>query len=177
MGRLKGLQEFASGHASQFSGAWFGAFALLLVAPVAAMILLISALEAFQGEPLGAYLWMLFASVVLPLAPAFGMGALVGPQILRLPRRNRVRAAGWGAAAALGALVIWFLLLEGLSRLPLGGTQTASSGGDLPGAALVVGYLVFVPLIVVLPLLVGAVAGMLLLEFAARSQRASAPLS
>ena len=172
MGLLERAQEFASEHASWFSGAWFGASALLLVSPSGAMTLMISALEALVGEPVGAYLWIFFASAVLPLAPAFGMGALAGPRILRLPHGSRARAAGWGAAAALGALVIWFLLLEGLSRCLPGSAQTAG-GGDVPGAAMVVGYLIFIPLIVTLPLLAGAAAGVLLQAFGARSRRKS----
>ena len=170
MGLLERAQEFASEHASWFSGAWFGASALLLVSPLAAMTLLISALHGLGGEPIGAYLWVLFASMLLPLAPAFGMGALVGPRILRLPPGSYARAAGWGAAAALGALAIWFLLLEGLSRCLPGSSQTAG-GGDVPGAAMVVGYLIFIPLIVTLPLLVGAAAGVLLQAFGARDRR------
>ena len=171
MGTLERTQGFAVKHASWFGGGWFGASTLLLVSPSGAMTLMISALEALVGEPIGAYLWIFFASAVLPLAPAFGMGALVGPRILGLPHGSRARAAGWGAVAALGALVIWFLLLEGLSWLVYGTAQTAGSGGDVPGAALVVGYLVFVPLIVTLPLLVGGTAGVLLQAFGAKGRQ------
>jgi hypothetical protein len=172
MGMLKRAQGFASKHASWFSGAWFSACALLLVSPLAAMTLMAMVLEAVGGGPLGGYLWMLLASALLPLAPAFVMGALAGPRILRLPDRSRARAAGWGAAAALGALVIWFLLLEGLSRLVSGGVQTSSGSSDVPGAAVVVGYVVFIPLIVTLPVLAGAVAGVLLQALGARSKQA-----
>lgn len=171
MGIRKGVQGFASEHESWFAGAWFGACALLLVSPIAAMTLLMSVVEALAGEPLGGYLWLVFASTVLPLGPAFGMGALVGPRILRLPPGSYARAAGWGAAAALGALAIWFLLLQGLSRLPFGSAQAVGGGGDVPGAALVVGYLVFLPMMVALPLLVGAVAGVLLRVFGARGRQ------
>ena len=168
---LKEAQKLAREHVSWFSGAWFASAALLLVSPLGAMTILALALDVLGGEPIGAYLWMIFASVGLPLIPAFGMGALVGPRILRLPSGTRVRAAAWGGGAALGALLIWFLLLEGLSRGLAGSAQTAGGSGDVPGAALVVGYMIFVPLIVTLPLLVGAAAGVLLQAFGARSRQ------
>ena len=170
MAVLKEAQKLAREHASWFSGAWFAFSAVLLVSPLGAMTLLLLALEAMGGEPVGAYMWMIFASVGLPPVPAFAMGALVGPRILRLPSGTRIRAAAWGGGAALGALLLWFLLLEGIPRLFAGGTRT-TGGGDVPGAALVVGYLVFIPLIVVLPLFAGAVAGVLLQEFAARGRQ------
>ena len=168
----KEAHRLAHEHATWFSGAWFASASLLLVSPLGAITLLALALQALGGEPVGAYLWMIFASVGIPLIPAFGLGALVGPRILRLPSGTRVRAAAWGSGAALGALLIWFLLLEGIPRLFAGGAQTGGGGGDVPGAALVVGYMIFIPLIVALPLLVGAVAGVLLQAFGARGRQA-----
>lgn len=162
---LARIDSFAQSHPSLFSGVWFAASALLLALPLGAMILLMLGLEVLGGRPVGAYVWMMFASVGLPLVPAFGMGALAGPQILRLPSGKRGHAAGWGAAAGLGALLLWLLLLEGLPRLFVGRMQTTAGGGDVPGAAVVVGYLVVLPLIVVLSLLVGAIAGVLLYYF------------
>ncbi len=170
---LDRIRAFAHRHPSLFSGAWFAASVLLLASPVGAMILLLLGLEVLAGRPAGAYLAMAFASVGLPPIPAFAMGALVGPRILRLPPSKHVHAAGWGAAAALGALVLWALLLEGLPRLFVGGAP-ASGGGDVPGAAAVVGYLVVLPLIVVLSLLVGAAAGVLLQVTVTRHAASSA---
>ena len=159
------INSFAQSHPMLFSGAWFAVSALLLASPLGAMILLMLGLEVLGDRPVGAYIWMMFASVGLPLIPAFGMGALAGPQILRLPYGKRGHAAGWGAAAGLGALLLWLLLLEGLPRLSVGRIQTTGGGGDVPGAAVVVGYLVVLPLIVVLSLLLGATAGVLLHYF------------
>jgi hypothetical protein len=167
---LASVRSFAQRHPSWFSGGWFAVSALLLVSPLGTMILVFLGLEALAGRQAGGYVWMIFASVGLPLLPSFAMGALFGPRILRLPPGKRFLAAGWGAAAALGALVLWFLLLEGIPRLVVGRVQATGGGGDVPGAALVVGYLVFVPLIVALPLLAGATAGVLLREFAGHSK-------
>ena len=75
---------------------------------------------------------------VLPLLPAFTMGALVGPRILRLPPGKRGSAAGWGAAIALGALLLWTFLLEVVPRLFVDKMSTTGGGGDVPGAAVAV---------------------------------------
>jgi hypothetical protein len=166
---LERIAAFASRHPSFFSGAWFAVFALLLTSPLGAMTLLLLGLEALGGRPVGAYVAMMFASVWLPLLPTFGAGALAGPQILRLPPGQRGRAAGCGAAVALGALLFWVLLLEAIPPLSFWGMPTTGGGGDVPGAAEVVGYLVVLPLMVLLALLVGAAAGLLLQVFAARS--------
>ena len=172
---LSGVSRFAQEHPVLFSGVWFALSALLLVLPLAAMILLMLALEALGGRPVGAYLSMFFASVVLPLVPSFGMGALAGPRIVRLPANSRGRAAGWGAAAALGALVLWALLLEGIPRL-LGSGMQSTGGGDVPGAAVVVGYMVVLPLIVGVFLLVGTASGVLLHALVARGQASGMPV-
>ena len=171
MTTLSRLGSLAQDHPLLLSGAWFGLAALLLVLPVGAMLLLFMGLEVLGGRPVGAYVAMIFISVSLPPVPAFGIGALVGPRILRLPTGSHVRAAGWGAAAALGALLLWALLLEGIPRVLTFEVQT-SVGGDVPGAAAVVGYVVVLPLIVVASLLEGAMAGVLLHLLAARGQAA-----
>ena len=169
--KLAEVRPWAQNHPALFSGAWFAAAALLLAWPWAAMILLFLGLEMLAGRPVGVYAVMTIASIGLPPILAFGTGALAGPRILRLPSPSRKRghAAAWGAGAALGALLLGLLLLEGIPRLFGGRMQTAGSGGDVPGAALVVGYVVVLPLVVLLPLLVGAIAGVLLQYFAART--------
>jgi hypothetical protein len=169
MTMLAKMRSFAQSHPALFSGVWFAAAALLLALPLAAMILLFLGLEMLAGHPVGVYAAVMIASIGLPLIPSFGTGALAGPQILRLPARKRGHAAVWGAVAALGALLLGLLLLEGIPRLFGERMQAAGSGGDVPGAAVVVGYVVVLPLIVILPLLVGAIAGVLLHYFAART--------
>ena len=166
---LSRLGSLAQDHPLLFSGAWFGLVALLLVLPLGAMLLLFMGLEVLGGRPVGAYAAMIFISVGLPPVPALGMSALVGPRILRLPSDSHGRAAGWGAAAALGALLLWALLLEGIPRVLRLEMQTIG-GGDVPGAAAVVGYVVVLPLMVGLSLLVGAAAGALLHALAALGQ-------
>jgi hypothetical protein len=133
------------------------------------MVLLYFALEILAGRSGSAYLTLTVAAAALPLLSAFGMGALIGPRILRLPPDSRSRAAAWGAVTALGALLLWVLLLEAMPCLSLGG-QTTGGGGDVPGAAVVVGYLVVLPLIVGLSLLWGGIAGVLLHIFGVRGR-------
>ena len=170
-----GLGSLAQDHPLLFSGAWFALSALLLALPLGAMILLFMGLEVLSGRPVGAYVTMIFVSVGLPPVPAFGIGALVGPRILRLPSGSHGRAAGWGAVAALGALLLWVLLLEGIPRVLTFEMQTNGSS-DVPGAAAVVGYVVVLPLVVGAALLVGATAGVLLNLLAVRWQTASTQL-
>jgi hypothetical protein len=170
---LARARAFASTHPALFSGAWFAALALLMACPLGAMTLLLLALEVAEARPAGAYILLILASAVLPPVLAFATGALGGPRILRLPPGKPFQAAGWGAAAALGALALWALLLELLPRLPAGGEGAATGGGDVPGAAVAVGYLVVLPLIVVVCLVLGAVAGVLLHAFAGRTEAAA----
>ena len=162
------LIAYSQRHPRLFSGAWFAICALLLVLPLGGMILLFVGLEILTGRSADSYMGLMLASVGLPLIPAFGMGALIGPRILRLQSNKRISAAFWGAVVAFISLLLWSLLLEGFSCLFGEKTQT-TGGGDVPGAAVVVGYLVVLPLVVLISLLVGALAGVLLHEFAVRS--------
>jgi hypothetical protein len=157
-----GLKRLAQRHPALFSGAWFAAAALLLASPLGAMTLLLLGVELWAGRPVGGYARMMWSSIAMPLIPAFGMGALVGPRILRLPPGRYAPAAGWGAAAGLGSLLLWVGLLEVVSWLLAGRVPAAGDGGDVPGAAVVVGYVVVLPLIVMGCALVGAAAGVLL---------------
>lgn len=166
---LARVHSCARHHPKLFSGAWFAGAALLLAAPLGAMILSFLALEMLGERPVGAYVGMLLVSTALPLVSAFAMGALIGPRILRLPSNRRGRAAGWGAVTALGALLLWVLLLEAMPRLSVGG-QATGGGGDVPGAAVVVGYVVVLPLILGSSLFAGAAAGVLLHLFVARGE-------
>ena len=165
---LAGVYSCASDHPNLFSGAWFAGAALLLASPLGAMVLFFMALEVLGDRPVGAYVGMLLVSTALPLVSAFATGALFGPRILRLPSNRRSRAAGWGAVTALGALLLWVLLLEAMPRLSVGG-QATGGGGDVPGAAAVVGYVVVLPMILGSSLLAGAAAGVLLHLFVARA--------
>lgn len=156
------MRSLAQRHPALFSGAWFTGSALLLFSPLGAMVLLYVALELLAGRPMTVSMGLFLASAALPLISTFGTGALVGPPILRLRPDRRIRAAAWGALAALGALLLWMLLLELLPGLSVSGTQAAAGGGDVPGAAVAVGYLVLLPLIVGVSLLAGGTAGLLL---------------
>jgi len=131
-------------------------------------MLLFVGFEILTGRSVDSYIGLMLASVGLPLIPAFGMGALVGPRILRSQSKKRISAALWGAVAAFGSLLLWSLLLEGLSFL-FGEKMQTTGSGDVPGAAVVVGYLGVLPLVVLFSLLVGALAGVFLHEFFMRS--------
>ena len=131
-------------------------------------MLLFVGLEILTGCSVDIYIWLMLASVGLPVIPAFGMGALIGPWILQSQSKKRISAALWGAVVAFGSLLLWSLLLEGFSRL-FGEKTQATGGGDVPGAAVVVGYLVVLPLVVLFSLLVGALTGVLINEFPMRS--------
>ncbi len=145
-----------------FSGIWFGGSAAILVAPIAAMALLMMAVETTTGRPNCSYLAFLCATVLLPPLLAFLVGSVTGPILLKLSH-------GW--AAVLGSLtgfttfILWVIILELVPRilfLLTSGNSRSGAGGDVPGAAEVVAYLVILPGMVVLSLLFGATAGVLL---------------
>lgn len=153
-------------HPAWLPGAWFALSTLALVLPAGAMVLLLLIINWVSGVPVRSFLELLFSVTVLPPGMAFGMGLLTGPRILRLAPRQRGRAATWGTATGLGALLLW-LLVQSLPLLIFGSREPATSW-DVPGAAEAVGYLVVLPVLVGLCGLVGAVAGVLLHEWAAR---------
>ncbi len=89
------------------------------------------------------------------------MGMIFGPRILALPRPDVVRAGLYGLLAGVLTFVVWALILEVLPDRPAVASLT-DSGGDIPGAATVVAYLVCLPVLVILAALVGACAGIML---------------
>lgn len=68
------------------------------------------------------------------------------------------RAALYGLLTSLTVFIIWILLLELIPTLP-GIAPSGNSGSDLPGAAIVVAYLVILPGIVLAVTGMGALAG------------------
>jgi hypothetical protein len=144
------------------SGSWFAVAAALLATPLVLMALLVMGAAVVTGEPFIPYLAFLLAIFVLPVGLAFGSGSLTGPLILKLPRHQAWRAGAIGAATALGSTILWAALLEGLPRLIRRPLPGFGGSGDVPGAAEALGYICFLPALVVLPALVGAFAGVLL---------------
>ena len=101
------LIAYSERHPRLLSGAWFAICALLLVLPLGGMMLLFIGLELLTGHSVDSYMALMLASVGLPLIPAFGTGALIGPRILRLQSNKRISAAFWGAVVAFGSLLLW----------------------------------------------------------------------
>ena len=160
---LARLGALARRRPSLFCGAWFASFATAPALPLGTVGAGFVAIQALGGGAVRVPVGLTCASMGLPLVLALGLGALVGPRILRLPGARRARAAGWGAVVTGGTLLLWALSMEGLSRLSVGRAPgNVGGGGDVPGAAVVVGYLVVLPAIVLTVLLAGAVVGLLL---------------
>jgi hypothetical protein len=156
------LNFFAQKHPRIFSGIWFGGSAAILVAPIAAMALLMMAVETATGRPNCSYLALLCATVLLPPLLAFLMGGVTGPILLKL---SHGWAAVLGSFTGVSTFILWAIILELVPRilfLLTSGNSRSEAGGDVPGAAEVVAYLVILPGMVVLSLLFGATAGVLL---------------
>ena len=69
------LNFFAQKHPRIFSGIWFGSSAAIMVAPIAAMALLMMVVETASGRPNSSYLAFLCATVLLPPILAFLVGS------------------------------------------------------------------------------------------------------
>ena len=156
------LNFFAQKHPRILSGIWFGSSAAILVAPIAAMALLMMVVETTTGRPNSSYLAFLCAAVLLPPLLAFLVGSVTGPILLKLSH-------GWaalvGSFTGFCTFILWVIILELVPRIHFmlaSGSCTIRAGGDVPGAAEVVAYFVILPSMVVLSLLFGAMAGVLL---------------
>lgn len=152
------IRTAAREHPLVLCAAWIALAAILLTAPLVAMFILQLLTRSFPAKQT----YLLFISAVLiPLLITMPIGALIGSRILSLPPGMTPRAALYGILTGFTALIIWILLLELISNLP-GFPPSASSGGDLPGAAIVLAYLVTLPVIVLAVIGMGALAGSLL---------------
>ena len=91
---LAHISALARRRPSLFAGAWFAAFATAPALPLGAVGAGFVAIQALGGGAVRVPVGLTCASMGLPLILAFGLGALVGPRILRLPHVRRARAAG-----------------------------------------------------------------------------------
>ena len=156
------LSRLTHRYPKAFSAGWFAVWAGLLVSPLVGMTLPLAAMEAARGVSLVSFGLFLTGAGLLPVLLAGLVGSFFGPVILRLPDRSGVSAAVYGAGTALVTFAAWVFVLIGLDWLT---SASGSGGGDVPGAAEVVGYmLVFAA--GVGSGLVGAAAGVLLFVLA-----------
>lgn len=156
------LNAIAKRYPRILSGIWFMSSAAMLVFPLASMSLLMMAIETVAGKAIISYLPFLCAIFILPLLSAFIIGTLTGPIILRI-------SYGWaavvGGLTGFGTFLFWMALLEILPKIFWMLTEAEKGsgvGGDVPAAAEVVAYFVFLPLAGILSLLFGAASGVLL---------------
>ena len=152
------IHTAAGEHPLVLSASWFALATILLTAPLVAMSLLLLLTRSFPAEQI----YLLFISaVLLPLLITLPIGALIGSRILTLPPGMTPSAALYGLLTSLAVFIIWILLLELTPTLP-GIAPSGNSGGDLPGAAIVLANLVVLPGIVLAVIGMGALAGSLL---------------
>jgi len=149
------IRTTAREHPLIFSGVWFASAALLLTASLITISLLLLITRSF---PFKQIILLFISAVLLPLLITFPIGALIGSRILSLPPSMTPRAALYGLLTSLTVFIIWILLLELIPTLP-GIAPSGNSGDDLPGAAIVVAYLVVLPVIVLAVTGMGALAG------------------
>ena len=152
------IRTIAREHPLVLSAVWFTMAALLLTAPLLAMSFLMFVTQSFPAAPM---IIFIFLGILLPLTITLPIGRLFGSRILSLPTGMTTHAALYGLFTGLTAFIIWILILELLPNSQ-GFVQSGNSGGDVPGAAIVLAYLVFLPAIVIGVILIGTVAGILL---------------
>jgi hypothetical protein len=116
---------------------------------------------ASNAGPPGLAITLVIVGSLMPTIIAALMGMIFGPHILALPRPDVVWAGIYGLLAGVLTFVVWALILEVLPDHPVVASLT-ESGGDIPGAATVVAYLVCLPVLVILAAMVGACAGIML---------------
>ena len=149
------IRTAAGEHPLVLSAAWFALAVLLTTAPLVAMSLLLLLTRTFPVEQI---ILLFFSAFLLPLIITLPVSALIGSRILSLPPSMTPRAALYGLLTSLTVFIIWILLLELFQNLP-GSVPTETAGSDLPGAAIVVAYLVVLPGIVLAVTGMGALAG------------------
>lgn len=149
------IRTAAREHPLVICAAWIALAAILLTAPLVAMFILQLLTRSFPAKQT----YLLFISAVLiPLLITMPIGALIGSRILTLPPGMTSRATLYGSLTSLTVFIIWTLILEPIPTLP-GIAPSGNSNGDLPGAAIVVAYLVVLPVIVLTVIGMGALAG------------------
>jgi hypothetical protein len=133
-------------HPRLFSAIWFTLAALLLSSPLIAVTFLL----LIKSFPLASIIPFLLSSVFLPLISTFPVGALFGHRIIVLPTGETIHAAVYGLLTVFASFILWIVILEVIPEIT-GLNLSGNSGGDLPGAAVVVAVMI-----------TGALAGVML---------------
>jgi len=140
------IHSTAKIHPKIFSAVWFAIAALLLTSPLIAIAFLLPLIT--PGQPASSVILFLLQGVFLPSIVALPIGAIVGSRILSLPSGYTFRAAVYGLVTGLATFIIWIVFLEVIPDLP-GFFSSGNYVGDVPGAAVVLAYLVVLPAIVI----------------------------
>lgn len=106
-------------------------------------------------------LTLIFSVGLFPLLSTTLPAAWIGPQVLRLPPLATLKAGAYGLIISCSSFLIWYMLLEIFPRVTTP-QNLGNSPGDVPGAAVAVGYLVVLPILVCLIMGTGFLAGVFL---------------
>ena len=155
---IKKLQNVTREHPLISAGFWFSFFAWLPCIPI---LFIFICLGLILSRPVGEIIQILITAILTPAVIAALLGLLPGYKILCLPSHRTPRAGLYGLGTGLAVFLVWIMTLELLPNLPtLNANQNPSA--DLPGAAVIVAYLVLLPGLVIFVMAYGAVAGILL---------------
>jgi len=141
-----------------FVAAWFLCWVCILTFPLTLLALPLTFLISGSLLP---GLTLIFVVGLLPLLSTILPAALVGPRVLRLPPVATLEAGAYGLIISCSSFLIWYILIEIFSRFT-NPQYMVNSPGDVPGAAIAVGYLVVMPILVVTIMGAGFLAGILL---------------
>jgi hypothetical protein len=155
---MKNLRNFTQEHPLISSGLWFSTCAMLPIIPIMVVFIYLGFTFSWSDREV---LKLLIAGIISPIIITALVGMLPGYKILCLPSHGTPRAAIYGLVTGLAVFLLWVMMLELLPNLPtLNANQNPTA--DLPGAAVIVAYLVVLPGLVIFVMAYGAVAGMLL---------------
>lgn len=123
---------------------WFLSWVFILTFPMTFLGLPLTYLisgSLFPG------LTLIFSVGLLPLFSTTLPAALIGPRIILLPPVATLKAGTYGLIISCSSFLIWYMLLEIFPRVTTP-QNLGNSPGDVPGAAIAVGYLVGLPILV-----------------------------
>ena len=141
-----------------FVVAWFLCWVFMLTFPMTFLWLPLTYLISGSLLP-GSTL--IFSVGLLPLLSTALPAAMIGPRIFLLPPVATLKAGAYGLIISCSSFLIWYMLLEIFPRVTTP-QNLGNSPGDVPGAAIVVGYLVVLPILVCMIMGAGFLAGVFL---------------